>query len=108
MCFSSTCTNLEYFQLTNKILLKTTISGLDNAENIVGKGERLLTSIFSFSHYVLNASLRFCGKGLQEFDKKINRHRPFTFSHTMICFQDNQKELAGKGENAGNQHLLLF
>ena len=105
---------------------------LDRLENIVGKGEKtLFTSILCFSLNVFQngpfsmviKSLHCAGQGLTLWElEKILISNIFSCSCCLLRslnslppnpnFNDLEKyafrNIVGKGENAGNQHFLLF
>ena len=84
-------------------------------ENIVGKGEKLVSNIFSFSHNVFqkkpssesfnslpNNKILDWSKLKAYADDKINVTEKLKFVMGKV------ENFVGKGENAGYQHFLLF
>ena len=73
------------------------------------KDKLLITSSFSFSHSVFYP---FRGLPTNFVKLKLSSAISFTLYHTILTSKDPWKKLSenivGKGENAGNQHFLLF
>ena len=89
-------TEVKSFADDKLSVIKTIISVFERVENIMGKGEIACASNFSFSHNVFKRLLSqtrqkvsLCGNGLTTLKKAL-------------------ENTVGKGENAGNQHFLLF
>ena len=78
----------------------------ERIETLWEKKKLLVTSNFSFSHSVFKRPVLQTGKNQGLFEKG------FTIYHTILTSHDFEKEpfenIVLKGENAGDQHFLLF
>ena len=79
-------------------------------KNLWEKEKLLVTSNFSFSHGVFKALVLLTGKNQGLFGKGLKRYILILY-HSIMYFNNQDedfKDIVGKGENAAQQHFLLF